>query len=495
MAMQAQFETYRYVGEVCRAHAQSLVECRFSGSEIGTVLAVQATAIPSECVCGDGEARYGGKVLLCVVYEDGDKNICRAERGAEFFHNAEHGAITPACFAKPFLTAENTTWRREGSGLYVSVVVGAELAVFGAKQMEYLTGGEGIYTQTAPQCVRKMVCVSGEAEGEDEFSSEALGDVLLHSETVLPTRVKASDGMVEIEGELSLHTCVLQSDGARSYERLIPVRMQIPCDEAFGDVTAETRLTVKSARLSVTVDEEKSRADTVLGYCLSADCFLYAKEDVDMAQDAFSDRAEITTKTQKEGGRYLTNIINTAQRIGGLAAISGGFDGEFTMQAALLPRAEISCKKTENGFEAEGAVLADVLLRAADGTHRSATLSLPFLFPISIDGESAEADCAVCGLQVRRKQNGETEAECTLKLSVKGYAQGEWSYLQACEIGDELPQNDSAFSVYIPKSGEDLWTLAKRLHRSPESIAQGNPQLTFPVRGNGRIYVYRQTED
>jgi hypothetical protein len=57
-----------------------------------------------------------------------------------------------------------------------------------------------------------------------------------------------------------------------------------------------------------------------------------------------------------------------------------------------------------------------------------------------------------------------------------------------CTIG----LNINAFSVYIPKAGEELWSLAKRLRRSPESIQESNPNLQFPLKGNERIFVYRQ---
>ena len=86
MSIKPQYETYRYKGEVTRLKAQSIVECRLPGSEIGGVLAVQANATPTECTCADGEVRYGGKLLLSLIYEDGAGKICRAERGAEFFH-------------------------------------------------------------------------------------------------------------------------------------------------------------------------------------------------------------------------------------------------------------------------------------------------------------------------------------------------------------------------------------------------------------------------
>ena len=172
MLIQPQFETYRYTGEVCRLQSQSMVECRLPGSEIGSILSVQATAVPTECICVDGEVRYGGKLLLCVVYEDGNRKICRVERGAEFLHKAEGGCVTPACFAKTAFHIQNVTHRREGSGLYISVVIGANVNVYGSKQIEYLIGGENVIVDTDNISVCKTVCVSGETEGEDEEVEE-----------------------------------------------------------------------------------------------------------------------------------------------------------------------------------------------------------------------------------------------------------------------------------------------------------------------------------
>lgn len=491
MAIQADFETYRYVGEVCRLRGQSIVECRLPGSEISSILAVQATAIPSDCTCVDGEVRYGGKVVIGIVYEDGDKKICRAERGAEFFHKTEGGAVTPACFAKAAFSTENISWRREGSGLYISVIVDAELSVYGGKQMEYLTGGEGLFTQTQTQTVRKTVCVSGETEGEDEFDADYVGDVLMHSEKAVANRVSAEDGQITIEGEIALHICVLKpDDGVCSYERLLPFRMQIPCDEAYGEVSVGARMGIKAAHLSASVDEEKGKSKMVLIYALSADCFLYIQEKFGVACDAFCCEQEVLLKTQNDGGRYLTNTIKCTERVGGTAALSPLVEG--ALQAALMPRAEIACRKAENGFEAEGVVFAEVLFKGADGSHRSATLSLPFAFPLNIEGEYAEADVLVCGLNIRRKPSGETEAEATLKVVVRTYQDGEWAYISEVTDGECYAEEKGAFSVYIPKAGEELWSLAKRLHRSPESIQEGNPNLQFPLKGNERIFVYRQ---
>ena len=495
MSMKPQFDTYRYVGEVCRLHGQSIVECRLPGSEISSILAVQAKAVPAECACADGEVQYGGRVLLSVVYEDGDKKICRVERGAEFFHKAEGGAVTPACFAKAVLSAENVNWRREGSGLYVSIIVDADLFVYGSKQIDHFTGGDGLICKRETLSICKTVCVSGETEGEDEFDSDYVGDILLHSETAIAHHVAANAGQIEIEGELALNICVLKSDDSVcSYERLVPFRMQVPCDEAFGHVTASARMQVKSAHLTAGTDEEKGKSHIVFSYCLAADCHLHVQDELPTVSDAFAVDNEIDLQHANDGGRYLTNQVKCTERVSGVAALSPIMEGEYSLQAAVLPRAEIVCKKGERGMEAEGAVSAEVLLCSADGTHRKADLSLPFVFPLDVEGDSAEVDCIVCGLNVRRKKSGETEAEATLKLSVRSYEDRAWEYVSNVTEGETYEKDESAFSVFIPKAGEDLWGLSKRLHCAPEELEKSNPDLEFPLAEGQRIFVYRRIE-
>ena len=493
MSIKPQFESYRYVGEICNVKAQTMVECRLPGSEISSILAVHAKAIPVECACSDGEVLCNGKVLLCIVYEDGARKICRAERGLEFFHKAENGLVTPACLAKGTYVAENVTWRREGSGLYVSVIVGAELTVFGGKQIEYLAGGEEMICQKEALSICKTLCVSGEMEGEDEFDSDYVGDVLLHSATPIVNHVAASNGRVEIEGEMALGICVLLADeSVCTYERLIPFRMQVPADEAFGTITADAKICVKEAHLTADADEESGKSKILFTYTLSADCFLYVKEELSSISDAFCVKRDINLKRKKDGGRYLTNRFRTTERVNGIASLSPMLEGEFSLATAVLPQAELTCRKTEKGMEAEGVVTAKVLLKNTEGAYRVAELSLPVLFPLDAEGESAEAKCMVCGLNLRRKKNGETEAEATLKLSVNVYEEKEWSYVCEVEEGEECAEGDCAFSIFLPKEGEGLWEVAKRLRCEPEALQKSNPDLQFPVKTGQRIYVYRQ---
>ena len=149
------------------------------------------------------------------------------------------------------------------------------------------------------------------------------------------------------------------------------------------------------------------------------------------------------------------------ERVSGQASLSRPIDYSVSLQAAAVPRAEISCKRGENGGEAEGAIFADVILCDADGGHRSAELSLPFLFPIKYDAEcTPEVRAAVCGLNVRQRREGEAEAEATLKVTLFLYREAEADYISARKRGEAYRESDCAVSVFIPRAGDGLWEIS-----------------------------------
>ena len=114
------------------------------------------------------------------------------------------------------------------------------------------------------------------------------------------------------------------------------------------------------------------------------------------------------------------------------------------------------------------------------------------MFPLDIAGERADADVLVCGLNVRRRKDGQAEAEATLKVSIKSYERKEWSCVQPIEEGEPRSPKDVAVSMYALHAGEELWDVAKRLACDPDELLQSNPTLQFPVKEGESIFIYRQ---
>ncbi|MBQ9118084.1 MAG: hypothetical protein IJY11_02665 [Clostridia bacterium] len=480
------YETYRYTREVCQVENQSMVECRFPGAEMVSVLAVQARVVESECVCADGEVKYNGKLLLGVVYEDANRKICRAERGAEFFYKAAHEEIAPACFARGCFTPQNIAHRREGASTYVSVVIGASIKIYAQAEAEYLAGGEEVVVKKETGYIAQVSAVAGETEETDDFDVSGAVDVLLHEEQAHLTACRMRMGEVEIEGEICYDVCVLQEEGGVvRYERILPVRMTLPCEEGREEDGVKAAIEVRHAQVSLTFSEEGDRARIAFVGGLYADCTVYKKVGVEMATDAFSITNKLTLKRQKVAGRYLFEQKNEVLRVAGTAACNYAEDGGVLL-CAFLPKVEFA----KRGETLEGVLEANALVKDAEGGYKVCLLSLPFALDVKVD-EKDEIDCMVTGLSVRNFGK-EPQLEGTIKLSVAKFEQVEAEYITEAVEGESLAVKDCAITVFVPKKGDGVWEVAKKMGISPEEVEKCNPDVVFPVEEGARIVVYRQ---
>ena len=179
MAMNTQTSTYRGYGKVLSLTHQTAVECKF-GAEVESVIASDARVILTGAEVSDGEVRYYGKTYFLIVYEDSEKRICRAEKGIEFSARAENEGCYPALTARATLSLENLSTRREGASVYLTALIGADISLYGESSFDYLSDGD-LVVKREEQTLLSARLVGGTTETEDEFETEFIGDILLHS--------------------------------------------------------------------------------------------------------------------------------------------------------------------------------------------------------------------------------------------------------------------------------------------------------------------------
>lgn len=162
----------------------------------------------------------------------------------------------------------------------------------------------------------------------------------MHSENVCVSYVTAEAGQISVSGEINLNICALKSDlSLCSYERLVPFRLEIPCDEAMPKLPASAKVHVKSAVLTAGTDEEKGKCKIDAEFILSADCELYIRDEIPACEDIFSPECELSYKKEVKKGRYLSDILRFTERVSGAASLSVPIDYASALQAAVLPRA------------------------------------------------------------------------------------------------------------------------------------------------------------
>ncbi len=484
-----QTETFRGFGKLAEASGQTAVECRFGG-EVETVLTAHASVTLLSAEAVGGEVRYTGRVLFSLVYESGEKKVCRAEKGVEFSAKVAAEGSAPALVPKVKLQTENISVRREGASVFVTALLGADVALYGEKNLEYLTDGDLVCKRESFPMLTAHLC-GGTAEADDEFETDFVGDILLHAETVNLSDVHCETGALVLEGEVNLGILAFKGENALvSFERLVPFRVEIPCEAAEAGRSAEGRVCVSEIALHADSDEEQGKCKIAAELTLSAEGCVYEETEIDGIADAFSATHEVALTYAEAECAGVGEAIKLTERVSGKAALSSAVDFSDVFQAVTLQRAEANLADGEEK-RLEGVAMATLLVLGTDGTHRGVELSLPFSLPVQAEGECTVSVLA-CGMSARQRQEGEVEAEATLKIVLTPKRKWRVTPVAAVAEGAPLVLPDCAVSVYIPRAGDGLWELSKSLKKSPEEVSASNPDIEFPIKKGQRVIIYRK---
>ena len=493
MAATPTYAAYDYTACGAQIRSQSIVECRLSDWAQNRPLAVCPSVTLTDAEVRDGEIRYGGKLYFSVVARAEDGAVISAERGAEFSHKAECADAAPACRADVRLFVEKTETRQDGRSLILSAIVTAEIDLYAPAQLRCLAGGEGVVCDRAPARIARIALCSGTFAQEEEFETDYVGDILLHSEQVCLRRVVAGAGSLDVSGEVNL-AVLAKKEGERetvAYERLIPFRAEIPCPEAETGMPCDARAEVLSANLTAACDEEKGRCSILARLELRVFGRVYRVEEVQLPRDAFCPGFESTPAFAAVRAEQPLCAFTAAERVSGAAASDGPL--AETLQSAALCSVEAAATVADGEVLCEGVLNAVVFGQDGDGAPASARVSLPFAFPVRSDraraGDRAEVSALCCGVSVRRR--AEPEAEGSLKLFVTLYTAEEGRCVADLAVGAPADDGAGTVTVFFPAAGDTLWEVAKKLGRAPEEVAPG---LTFPLTGSERIVLWRRRD-
>lgn len=481
------------------------VECKtgevLSGSKI---LSARPVVFMTGEEVFDGQIRYSGKIIfsVCFINENGLPDC--AECATEFANTVKNDKIKSSMQAKIFMRVLKTDLPDFTGNLSASVAVLTEIELYNDEEFTYATGGDNVITRRdAIKISRPLGIKSSAIPVEEEFElNYPVSNVLFHFEDAYVLSATCGIGCIIIDGEAEIKAYLLQNaenSDILKETRVFPFRVEIDYPDAMPTMGAVADISIKDARYEVVVDEEtgKSRIEanlTVLAYGEAVD-----KAETEIALDAFSksnelelETLDVTIDTPKTGEIILTKFNERA-------SISPEPDPGARIMTTAIEDVTLASYATVDGvFKADAVIFAKTFYKDTDGI----ITSVAFSFPLEISEKLPDGcqECEVVGakaiatdINARFVSLSEVEAFGTLKLLLKTRSEKQLHLIKNINPVSEKQPQKSAISVYIATSGEDLWTLSKRLNISPEEVLLLNPELEFPLSGDERIIIYRQT--
>lgn len=485
MSLNCQSQTGAYTKKVAHLKSQSQVEIKFA-QDIGEVIVASPHVALSSTEVSSGRVSFGGRIILTIVYIDGDGKLCRMQKGAEFSHYADDDCLAPAQRADCVLSCERLKLKREGSQYIAAVVLGADIDVYDNAERSFVTDIDGAVCLKDSQSLYTLVNFAGESEVEDEFLCVA-DDVLAPSAEALVLNCTVGSGVVEVSGEIYLSLLAVRETKPVALSRVIPFKCEVACDEGLLSGRAFCRAEIRSLGINCKVNEEKSKCGVQLSATLAFCGHFFEEEQVTLVSDAFSKTNKLDLSFGEESVQLDTDIRVFTEKTSGLCATKAKLDYTCAFSAAVEPRAEYA--RTPDGVE--GAITA-TLLYEQGGELKSTEINMPFTLTLAgLSAACKQLKVAVCGLSLRQRAEGECEGEATLKICAFDGEAKNIKYLTGAECGAEIPEEGCAVSVYVPAAGDGLWQTAKRLSETPDNLVASNPDLKFPLTGKERILVFR----
>ena len=137
-------------------------------------------------------------------------------------------------------------------------------------------------------------------------------------------------------------------------------------------------------------------------------------------------------------------------------------------------------------------IINSCLLINSDNTYQKASVNCPFSVEISLkDKYSKVLDCKICQFEVKYSKNT-LKYQFVLQLSIKSVEKSTCYVIIKVDELSKREENNSAFSVYIPKDGDTMWDICKTLGVTEDVILKTNKDLEFPLTQNERIVIYRE---
>lgn len=500
MAVKPVYENFCVCEKKIEKIKQLKIECKTDllTDEIKKVLCVEVFLGKTDSSVSGGNLKYSGNALFTVIYTDANGETRKTECGVEYSDTVpterkDNDRVSVS------VTEEKCGADSVGARLIVFAYVSVETSVCSNSEVGYLTDGEDIVTDKKEETVVRNYGVKNcSFPIEEQFSvAFPIKEVLFQKARAVVTAVQCGVGTIIVDGEVFVAALLLQNNEKRDIikeEKIIPFRVEIEYEEAMPAMRAVATVKEKSFKTDVTVDEERGESTIALSLLLYFDGEAFSEESVSVVKDLFSTTEELSAEYGNCEFIKPMEVRTCRERISGRAAANIP-DGARIL-AVGCERADItSFKAKDDGMSLVGVLTMKAFFADADGAEFSITVESPF----ETETDCVLPECCNVRLKVNAVNGGarivsSDEIETGAELIITVYADEKcaFRYVKDVKSLGEKKHNDSAISVYIPREGEELWSLAKRLSVCPENLLSSNKELQFPLTGKERIVVYRQ---
>ena len=468
-----------YMGDI-----KKILSCRAKCRNIGKLVA-------------DGALEVNGIVEYEVLYADSDNKLTAINTSSDYTVNAP---IIEDVFVDSSVLSRVNSFSLRVTGprrLSMRASVDNEITLTHGAQMA--VSGDALDDENFSETCTRVIKIENYLYGETverEYAEEAerlvgLGgedvEIVCGSGDVIITEATATDGGAELRAEARLYAIVkAPNEPPFRISRVIPISESIAISGAEREMTVIPTACVTSVSFSLGDADDDKVIIASASIELSANAVV--NEDREVVTDAYlleketrAEYSDFSYETFSEIKRESLEIVEKVP-IGGIS--SENIRGVISAVGEIL---ESSATPVGRGVKISGKVALSMVACEIndDGSISYVPLKHTFDFDENVNISSHISDNSVLRSVLSLSSpealidGNEIEVRCPLSLMLSVDSLSVINKLDSLSvIGDVEREDGSTITVYYPTEADTLFSVAKRFHKSPSSLAEANSILS-----------------
>ncbi|MBE6533235.1 MAG: hypothetical protein E7676_07085 [Ruminococcaceae bacterium] len=477
--------------------------------DVRKILFTGAEARPSGRFAGAGEVEFSGIVVYTVVYLDSENDISSVEFTSEYDYAVK-------CSGERYKDSLSDT---RVSNYQIRLIgprkISAKSSLVGSARVcesdtltvsgDALTFVDDVETATRTLNVRKtLISSSAEREYAEEIAN--LDGAICDEVKVIYSEAEAGVDNVSLENDEvcvkgKLRMCAVIKNGdepAYLAEKVVGYEEMIPFEDASDDMKFIPVITVTS--LKSTVNPEETGSSVVLSGIVEFSIVGEKNEEIEVVVDSYLKSCECDNSYEDFSYTSLSDVAS--QHFSHTAELPRSeVESDSLREVVFLsanPRVE-SVTSLEHGVKISGEMrysgVASEISEDGKASYVMLKFSSPFAVNVNLDCQNIENlrfETKVSASGAMASMDAETiYASSNLDVSVIAYEDKCERVLSASIRREDMPidTHGSKITVYYPMKNDTLFSVAKKYHTSPSTIACNNSlsESVFAGGQNGAL--------
>lgn len=455
--------------------------------EIKRLLRVAASMLPSSKYFGAGEAEFAGNIDYYVLYMGSDNEVYCAPLTGEYSVS---------------IPIEKDEYIDLGDELISVVQTVPDMISGRVTSPRHITikcrlkthakiYGKGKAIKSFRKCDGSVEKLKGETQNAELYFGA--GEMLSLTDEVIPDsrdgefRVVCADGKVMVNevgagkgevicrGELHMKLLMSRENGTvpTTMNRRIPFSSIIPCEGVTPDSSVYAKGTL--AELTLTVDE--GRVLTEAGIILET--VAQENRQVEYVSDIYSTTNKSECEYRNISVPIGVSAFNKNFTLSESMTLSDAGVGEGVSVADICGNAFIDEYKFEGGKCKMIGRCKFNLQTYEGGDYSNGEIELPFKYeydmPSSAQDKSCECQAEAKVVFCRARVDGERIGiDAEVALCGRVWEQKDITVLESYRMGEALDKSRGEITVCYPRTGDSLWSVAKRYNAPIVSLIENN---------------------